>query len=133
MSTGTYVPRKTASHLVYFFWKVSIAFFRPLVRKEYRWRAPAVEGIDLFHIAGRSISWRVKSFKMSTAAPVKQPFCSQLEERLLLGLEYPVVASYARGDIGPQFAATSRLPMPKPGEDRLKERRKDDESCCLAR
>jgi hypothetical protein len=76
--------------------------------------APAVEGIDLFHIAGRSISGWVPSFKMSTAAPVKQPFCSQLEERLLLWLEYhPLVASYARGDIGPQFAATYHLPTPK--------------------
>src|SRR5438876_9165975 len=74
---------------------------------------PHVEGIDLFHIAGRSISGWVKSFKMSTAAPVKQPFCSQLEERLLLWLEYhPLVASYARGDIGPQFATTYRLPIP---------------------
>src|SRR5437867_1436200 len=76
--------------------------------------APAVEGIDLFNIAGRSISGWVPSFKMSTAAPVKQPFCSQLEERLLLWLEYhPHVVSYARGDIGPQFAATYRLPIPK--------------------
>ena len=76
--------------------------------------AAAVEGIDLFNIAGRSISGWVKSFKMSTAAPVKQPFCSQLEERLLLWLEYhPLVASYARGDIGPQFAATYHLPTPK--------------------
>ncbi|WP_201375387.1 hypothetical protein [Ktedonobacter robiniae] len=39
----------------------------------------AVDGIDLFKIAGRSISGWVPSFKMSTAAPVKQPFCSQLE------------------------------------------------------
>ena len=76
--------------------------------------APAVEGIDLFNIAGRSISGWVPSFKMRTAAPVKQPFCSQLEERLLLWLEYhPLVASYARGDIGPQFAATYRLPTLK--------------------
>ncbi len=76
--------------------------------------APAVEGIDLFKIAGRSISGWVPSFKMSAAAPVKQPFCSQLEERLLLWLEYhPLVASYARGDIGPQFAATYRLPTPR--------------------
>jgi hypothetical protein len=76
--------------------------------------APAVEGIDLFKIAGRSISGWVKSFKMGTVAPVKQPFCSQLEERLLLWLEYqPLVKSYARGDIGPQFASTYRLPIPK--------------------
>ena len=76
--------------------------------------APAVEGIDLFKIANRSISGWVPSFKMGTAAPVKQPFCSQLEERLLLWLDYhPQVASYARGDIGPQFATAYRLPIPK--------------------
>jgi hypothetical protein len=76
--------------------------------------APTVEGIDLFKIANRSISGWVPSFKMGTVAPVKQPFCSQLEERLLLWLDYhPLVASYARGDIGPQFATTYRLPIPK--------------------
>jgi transposase len=76
--------------------------------------APAVEGIDLFEIAGRSISGWVPSFKTSATAPVKQPFCSQLEERLLLWLEYhPHVVSYARGDIGPQFATAYRLPIPK--------------------
>ena len=76
--------------------------------------APAVEGIDLFKIAGRSISGWVPSFKMGATSPVKQPFCSQLEERLLLWLEYhPHVVSYARGDIGPQFATAYRLPIPK--------------------
>ena len=77
--------------------------------------APAVDGIDLFKIAGRSISGWIPSFKMGSAAvPVKQPFCSQLEERLLLWLEYhPLVVSYARGDIGPQFAAIYRLPIPE--------------------
>ncbi|SRR6266702_3438332 len=76
--------------------------------------APAVEGIDLFKIAGRSISGWVPSFKMGATSPVKQPFCSQLEERLLLWLDYhPQVASYARGDIGPQFASAYRLPIPK--------------------
>lgn len=62
--------------------------------------APAVGGIDLFKIASRSISGWIKSLKMGTASHVRQPFCSQLEERLLLWLEYhPQVASYARGDI----------------------------------
>ena len=77
--------------------------------------SPATEGIDLFKIANRSISGWVPSFKLSSAAaPVKLPFCSQLEERLLLWLEYhPLVVSYARGDIGPQFAAAYRLPIPK--------------------
>ncbi len=76
--------------------------------------APAQEGIDLFKIAGRSISGWIPSFKMGATSPIKQPFCSQLEERLLLWLEYhPNVASYARGDIGPQFATAYRLPLPK--------------------
>src|SRR5437764_2006429 len=77
--------------------------------------SPATEGIDLFKIANRSISGSIPSFKLSSAAaPVKLPFCSQLEERLLLWLEYhPLVASYARGDIGPQFASAYRLPTPK--------------------
>lgn len=76
--------------------------------------APAVEGIDLFNIAGRSISGWIPSLKTGTASHVRQLFCSQLEERLLLWLEYnPQVACYARGDIGPQFATTCRLPTPK--------------------
>ena len=74
--------------------------------------AQAAEGIDLFKIAGRSISGWIPSLKTGTA--VRQPFCSQLEERLLLWLEYhPQVKSYARGDIGPQFATMYRLPIPK--------------------
>src|SRR5213595_216436 len=74
--------------------------------------APAVEGIDLFKIAGRSISGWIPSLK--TGSTVRQPFCSQLEERLLMWLEYhPLVASYARGDIGPQFAMKYRLPIPQ--------------------
>jgi transposase len=73
---------------------------------------PSAEGIDLFKIAGRSISGWIPSLKTDTT--VRQPFCSQLEERLLLWLEYhPQVMSYARGDIGPQFATTYRLPIPK--------------------
>ena len=50
--------------------------------------APAVEGIDLFNIAGRSISGWIPSFKTGAVGYVRQPFCSQLEERLLLWLEY---------------------------------------------
>jgi len=76
--------------------------------------APAVDGIDLFKIAGRSISGWIPSFKTGMTSHVRQPFCSQLEERLLLYLEYhPQVACYARGVIGPSFAATYRLPTPK--------------------
>src|SRR6266536_5738619 len=77
--------------------------------------SPATEGIDLFKIANRSISGWVPSFKMgSAAAPVKLPFCSQLEERLILWLEYhPLVVNYARGDIDAQFATKYRLPIPQ--------------------
>src|SRR5437868_2383578 len=77
--------------------------------------ASAVEGIDLFKIAGRSISGWIPSLKTGAATPRRQPFCSQLEERLLMWLEYhPQVAWYARGDIGPQFAMTYRLPTCDP-------------------
>ena len=46
---------------------------------------PPVEGIDLFKIADRSISGWIPSLK--TGSTVRQPFCSQLEERLLMWLE----------------------------------------------
>ena len=76
--------------------------------------APAVEGIDLFKIAGRSISGWIPSLKTGAAFHVRQPFCSQLEEQLLLRLEYNLqVVSYARGDSGTPFATTYRLPTLK--------------------
>jgi hypothetical protein len=54
------------------------------------------------------------SYKTGHPGHIRQPFCSQLEARLLLALEYhPQVASSARGDIGPQFATTYRLPIPE--------------------
>src|SRR6266480_4198376 len=74
--------------------------------------APAVKGVDLFKIAGRSISGWIPSLK--TGIIIRQPFCSQLEERLLLWLEYhPLIVNYARGDIDPEFAMRSRLPIPQ--------------------
>jgi len=39
--------------------------------------APAVEGFDLFKVAGRSISGWIPSLK--TGIAVRQPSCSQLE------------------------------------------------------
>src|SRR5690349_11503672 len=74
--------------------------------------APEVQGIDLFKIAGRSISGWVPSLKTGTV--IRQPFCSLLEERLLLWLEYHrLVVNYARGDIDPEFATKYRLPIPQ--------------------
>ena len=73
---------------------------------------PAIEGVDLFKIAGRSISGWIPSLKTGTV--IRQPFCSQFEERLLLWLEYhPLVMNYARGDIDPEFATKYRLPIPQ--------------------
>ncbi|WP_126553914.1 hypothetical protein [Dictyobacter kobayashii] len=81
---------------------------------------PAVDGIDLFKIAGRSISGWIPSFKMGALSPIRQPFCSQLEERLLMWLEYnPQVVSYARGVKA--GVITSRLRIGRPSETNSKE------------
>ena len=48
--------------------------------------ASAVEGIDLFRVAGRSASGWIPSLK--TGIAFRQPFCSQIEERLMLWLEF---------------------------------------------
>jgi len=75
----------------------------------------AVRGIDLFKIAGESISGWIPSFKTGENRPTRQPFCSQMEERLLLYLEYhPQVAWYGRGDISPTFASTYKVATPLP-------------------
>ena len=74
--------------------------------------APEVQVIDLFKIACCSISGWVSSLK--TGATIRQPFCSQQEERLLLWLEYhPLVVNYAHGDFDPEFATKYRLPVSK--------------------
>ena len=70
----------------------------------------AVRGIDLFKIAGESISGWIPSFKTGEARPTRQPFCSQMEEQLLLFLEYhPQVSWYGRGDISATFASTYKI------------------------
>src|SRR5690348_9852035 len=43
-----------------------------------------VRGIDLFKIAGESISGWIPSWKTGAPRPTRQPFCSQMEEQLLL-------------------------------------------------
>ncbi|HET8913937.1 MAG TPA: hypothetical protein VFN23_20860 [Ktedonobacteraceae bacterium] len=74
--------------------------------------APAIKGVDLFKIAGRSISGWIPSLK--TGITIRQPFCSQLEERLLLWLEYhPLSVNYARGDSDPEVTTKYRLPIPQ--------------------
>src|SRR5881296_3013453 len=74
-----------------------------------------VRGIDLFKIAGESISGWIPSWKTAESRPSRQPFCSQMEEQLLLYLEYhPQVVWYGRGDISATFASTYKIATPLP-------------------
>ena len=71
-----------------------------------------IRGVDLFKIAGESISGWIPSWKLGGPKPSRQPFCSLMEERLLMHLEYhPQVVWYGRGDISPTFASTYNIPM----------------------
>lgn len=47
-----------------------------------------IRGVDLFKIAGESISGWLPSWKLGGQKPALQPFCSLMEERLLMYLEY---------------------------------------------
>jgi hypothetical protein len=70
-------------------------------------------GLDLFKIAGESISGFLPSFKTGDPHHVRQPFTSHLEERLALYLEYhPHVRVYQRGDASEAFAHARRLHTP---------------------
>jgi transposase len=83
--------------------------------KELLMSETGIRGIDLFKIAGESISGWVPSWKMGGQKPTRQPFCSLMEERLLLYLEYhPQVVWYGRGDISPTFASTYKITTPLP-------------------
>lgn len=70
-------------------------------------------GLDSFKIAGRSISGFLPSFKTGDDRNPRQPFTTQLEERLALYLEYhPHVRSYQRGDASEAFARARHLHTP---------------------
>ena len=74
-----------------------------------------IRGVDLFKIAGESISGWIPSWKTGDQKATRQPFCSLMEERLLLYLEYhPQVAWYGRGDISSTFASTYKIATPQP-------------------
>ncbi len=67
-------------------------------------------GLDIFKIAGRSISGFVHSFKTGDPRRVRQPFTSRLEEQLCLFLEYhPHVRIFQRGDASPACATAYGL------------------------
>ncbi len=70
-------------------------------------------GLDIFKIAGRSISGFFPSFKTGDPRRVRQPFTTQLEERLATYLEYhPHVRSYQRGDASEAFAQARHVYTP---------------------
>ena len=74
---------------------------------------PGTPGLDIFKIAGKSISGYVPSMKTGDERQVRQPYMSTLEQRLLLHLEYhPHVQMFQRGDVSPAFAQARRLNTP---------------------
>jgi transposase len=74
---------------------------------------PGTPGLDVFKIAGRSISGFVPSFKTEDARRVRLPLTTQLEERLALYLEYhPHVRSFQRGDASLACARAYELATP---------------------
>ena len=78
---------------------------------------PGTPGLDVFKIAGRSISGFLPSFKTGDSRRVRIPFTTHLEERLALFLEYhPHVETFQRGDASPAFVEAYRLftPLPTP-------------------
>jgi transposase len=71
---------------------------------------PGTPGLDVFKIAGRSISGFVHSFKTGDPRRRRLPFTSRLEDQLCLFLEYhPHVRYYQRGDASPACATTYNL------------------------
>jgi transposase len=74
---------------------------------------PGVPGLDIFKIAGQSISGFLPSWKTGDHSLIRQPYMSLLEARLALHLEYhPHVRFYQRGDVSEAFARARRLMTP---------------------
>src|SRR5215469_13001581 len=77
-------------------------------------------GLDIFKIAGRSISGFLPSWKTGDPRQIRQPFTTQLEERLALYLEYaPYVRTYQRGDMSPAFVRAYHIATPLPSPYRI--------------
>src|SRR5260370_39440875 len=74
---------------------------------------PGTPGLDVFKIAGQSISGYLPSLKGAELRQVRQPYTSLLELSLALYLEYqPQVRTFQRGDASPAFAEAHRLSVP---------------------
>jgi hypothetical protein len=70
-------------------------------------------GLDVFKIAGASISGFLRSLKTGNQRQVRMPYTSTLELKLALYLEYhPHVHSYQRGDMSAVFADTYHIFAP---------------------
>jgi len=70
-------------------------------------------GIDIFTIAGKSISGWVPAQKAGDPVRIKIPYASTVERRLSLYLEYhPHVRTYQRGDVSKAFAKAYNLATP---------------------
>ncbi len=74
---------------------------------------PGVPGLDIFKIAGQSISGFLPSWKTGDRSLTRQPYISLLEARLAMHLEYhPHVRFYQRGDVSEPFARARHLITP---------------------
>ncbi len=70
-------------------------------------------GIDIFMLAGKSISGWVPSQKTGDPDRTKIPYASTVERRLSIYLEYhPHVRTYQRGDVSKAFAKAYNLATP---------------------
>ncbi len=70
-------------------------------------------GLDVFKIAGASISGFLHSWKTGDQHRVRMPYTTMLEARLALFCEYhPHVRSYQRGDMSPAFASAYNIHAP---------------------
>lgn len=70
-------------------------------------------GLDVFKIAGKSISGYLHSLKTGDPRQPRMPYTTTLELRLALFLEYhPHVRLYQRGDMSKSFAQAHRIAVP---------------------
>jgi hypothetical protein len=82
----------------------------PLISSTTR---PGTPGLDVFKIAGRSISGFLSSFKTGDSGHVRMPYTTTLEMKLALSLEYhPHVLTFQRGDMSPIFATAYEVFTP---------------------
>jgi len=83
------------------------------VEKQNSLQRRGTPGLDVFKIAGQSISGFLHSLKTGNHHQVRMPYTSTLELRLALFLEYhPHVRTYQRGDMNEAFVNAYRIFAP---------------------